>query len=336
MRSPETHSPSLAASNLGTKLGIFTLLAVTCMGMQPGLALAADAELSAAAPVYSVIDDARATTRDWSERLARHVDSWFGNAPFEDGGNVTQGQLNLGVFHRQDQGTDVTVRFSARFRLPNFERSAYLFVGRDNPREAIRDTPGLSDLQQQGLQSKPGDRSFLGGLGGTLGDDVSFRVGVGARLQPFAQVRWDRPWVLSPGQVLALRETLFWSRAERFGATTALTYELELQRPWTLRWLGAATITQETRNVEWSGTLGVYRDFGPQMLLSLELPFSGTGTRGTGVGMSDRGVLGKWQQPIYKDWLLGELAVGHFWLRPDALSPRGRAWALGYNLRMYL
>lgn len=231
MRSPETNSPSLVASNLGTKLGIFTLLAVTCMGMQPGLALAADAELSAAAPVYSVIDDARATTRDWSERLARHVDSWFGNAPFEDGGNVTQGQLNLGVFHRQDQGTDVTVRFSARFRLPNFERSAYLFVGRDNPREAIRDTPGLSDLQQQGLQSKPGDRSFLGGLGGTLGDDVSFRVGVGARLQPFAQVRWDRPWVLSPGQVLALRETLFWSRAERFGATTALTYELELQDP---------------------------------------------------------------------------------------------------------
>ena len=336
MRSPETNSPSLAASNLGIKLGIFTLLAVTCMGMQPGLALAAEAELTAAAPVYSVIDDARAITRDWSERLARHVDSWFGNAPFEDGGRVTQGQLSLGVFHRQDQGTDVTVRFSARFRLPNFERSAYLFVGRDNPREAIRDTPGLSGLQQQGLTSKPGDRSFLGGLGGTLGDDVSFRVGVGARLQPFAQVRWDRPWVLSPGQVLALRETLFWSRAERFGATTALTYELELQRPWTLRWLGAATITQETRNVEWSGTLGVYRDFGPQRLLSLELPFSGTGTRGTGVGMSDRGVLGKWQQPIYKDWLLGELAVGHFWLRPDALSPRGRAWALGYSLRMYL
>ena len=186
------------------------------------------------------------------------------------------------------------------------------------------------------MKSKPGDRSFLGGLGGTLGNDVSFRVGVGARLQPFAQVRWDRPWVLSPGQVLALRETLFWSRAERFGATTALTYELELQRPWTLRWLGAATITQETRNVEWSGTLGVYRDFGPQRFLSLELPFSGTGTRGAGVGMSDRGVLGKWQQPIYKDWLLGELAVGYFWLRPDALSPRGRAWALGYSLRMYM
>ena len=65
MRSPETNSPSLAASNLGAELGIFTLLTVTCMGMQPGLALAADAELPAAAPVCSVINDARAITRDW-------------------------------------------------------------------------------------------------------------------------------------------------------------------------------------------------------------------------------------------------------------------------------
>lgn len=306
------------------------------MGLLAGRVVAAADEPRAAASVYPMIDDARASTRDWSQRLARHVDSWFGNTPLEDGAQVTQGQLSLGVFHRQDQGTDVTLRFSARFRLPNFERRAYLFVGRDNPREAIRDTPESFGLQQQGLTSKPGDRSFLGGLGGTLGDNVSFRVGVGARLQPFAQVRWDRPWVPSPGQVLALRETLFWSRAERFGATTALTYDLELQRPWTLRWQGAATITQETRNVEWSGTLGLYRDFGQQRLLSLELPFSGTGTRGAGVGLSDRGVLGKWQQPIYKEWLVGEIAAGHFWLRPDALSPRGRAWALGYNLRMHM
>jgi len=333
------HSPDLinATNTHVAKRGIVVLVAVTCMGLSAGPALAAEAgaEPPATAPVYTVIDDARATTRDWLESLARHVDGWFGKAPLEDGDKVTQGQLSLGVFHRQDEGTDVRLRFSARVRMPNFERSAYLFVGRDDPREAIRDTPELSGLQQQGLKSKPGDRSFLGGFGGVLNDDFSFRVGVSARLQAFAQLRWDRPWVLSPGQVLALRQTLFWSSAERLGTTTALTYDLELQQPWTLRGQGAATITQETRNVEWSGTLGVYRDFGQQKLLSLELPFSGTGTQGNGVGRSDRGVLGKWQQPVYKDWLLGELAVGHFWLRPDALSPRGSAWALGYNWRMY-
>ena len=305
------------------------------VGLSSGAALAAsEADAPAAAPDLPIIETARARTREWSERLASGVDSWFGNTPFEQGGKVSQGLLSLGVFHRQDQGTDVPLRFAARFRLPNFERSAYLFVGRDDPREAVRDTPESSARQRQTLASRPGDRSFLGGLGGVLGDDFSFRIGVGARLQPFAQVRWDQPWVLAPGHVLALRETLFWSRDDRWGLTTALSYELDLQTPWALRWQGAATITQETRNAEWSSTLGAYRDFGPQRLLSLELVFSGTGTQGNGVGLSDRGVLAKWQQPLYKDWLVGELAVGQFWQRPDVHSARRPAWALGYTWRM--
>lgn len=315
---------------------LMAVFAAFAIGPLVAPAHAADAEVAEPTSTIAVIDNARAGTRNLSERLARNVDSWFGDMPFEEGGRVTQGQLSLGVFHRQDQGTDVDVRFTARFRLPNFEKSAYLFVGRDDPRDAIKDTPESTARQREGLANRPGDRSFLGGLGGMLGDDLSVRVGVSARLQPFAQVRWDKPWLLSPGQVLALRETLFWSRDERFGSTTALTYELELQRRWTLRWQSAATITQETRNVEWSSNLGAYRDFRQQRLLSLELLFGGTGTRGTGVGMSDRGVLAKWQQPLYKDWLTGEVAAGQFWLRPDAQSPRGRAWALGYSLKMRL
>ena len=319
------------------RIAVILVITATSFGLVPGTALAADeGDAPAAEPEHPSIDNARAQTRDWSERLARAVDSSFGTMPFEEGGKVSRGLLGLSVFHRQDQGTDVDLRFSARFRLPNFEKSAYLFVGRDNPRVTVRDTPESSARQRQVLLSRPEDRSFLGGLGGVLGDDFSFRIGASAHLQPFAQLRWDKPWVLAAGHALALRETLFWSRDDRFGSTTALSYEHALQVPWTLRWQGAATITQETRNTEWSSTLGTYRDFGAQRLLSLELLFGGTGTQGTGVGMSDRGVVAKWQQPLYKDWLVGELAVGQFWLRPDAQSPRGRAWALGYSLRMQL
>jgi hypothetical protein len=286
-----------------------------------------------------MIDNARAQTRTLSERLARGVDSWFGDIPFEDGGKVSQGQLSLAVFHRRDQGTDVDVRFTARFRLPNLERSAYVFVGRDDPRDAIKDTTDSAARKQQDLlANRPEDRSFLGGLGGAWGDQLSFRVGLSARLRPFAQVRWEKPWVLSPDQVLNFRETLFWSRADGVGGTTALTYALALQTPWSLRWQNEATLTQETRNMEWSSTLGLYRDFGDQQLLSLEALLSGTGTNDsktqTGLGMSDRGLLVKWQQPLYKDWLLGELAAGQFWSRPDTYSPRTQAWALGAKLKM--
>jgi hypothetical protein len=308
--------------------------AVVLGAMAPPAVKAAEPDAPPAEPVQPLIEEARTQTRSLSEGLARRVDSWFGDMPFEEGGKVSQGQLSLGVFHRRDKGTDVALRFTARFRLPNFEKSAYLFVGRDNPRETIKDTTASSNQKQQLLASRPEDRSFLGGLGGAWGDDLSFRVGVSSRLQPFAQLRWDKPWELAPGQVLSFRETLFWSRADRFGATSALTYGLELPHPWTLRWQSAATITQEVRNVEWSSTLGLYRDFGLLKLLSLELLYSGTGTQGNGVGMSDRGVLAKWQQPLYRDWLLGELAAGKFWLRPDANSPRGQAWAVGGSLKM--
>lgn len=57
----------------------------------------------------------------------------------------------------------------------------------------------------------------------------------------------------------------------------------------------------------------------------LELPFGGTGTRGTGAGVSDRGVLGKWQQPIYKDWLLSEPPV-RCSTRPGGALARCRGW----------
>lgn len=287
--------------------------------------------------VQPLIEKAREQTRTLSERLARNVDSWFGDEGAADpGARVTDGQLSLGIFHRRDRDSEVDVRFTARFRLPNFEKSAYLFIGRDDPRTAVQDTPesNASSGKQQLLTSRPDERSFLGGLGGALGEQFNFRVGVSAHLEPFVQLRYDRTWAVSPDQVVGFRETVFWSRGDRFGSTTALTYEFALQPQLALRWIGAATITQETRNVEWSSNLGLYRAFGSQKLLSLELLSDGTGTQGNGVGLSDRGILAKWEQPLYRDWLLGEVAVGHFWLRPDSQSPRGRAWALGGTLKM--
>ena len=280
-------------------------------------------------------ETARSRARSFSEWVARGVDSWFGDIPFDDGGKVSNGKVTLGVFHRRDTGTDADLRFTARFHLPNVEKSAYLFVGREDSRDLIKDRPASAAGAQQLQVNRAEDRSFLGGLGATLGDNLNFRVGVSAHLQPFVQVRYDKPWQLSPNQVLAFRETLFWSRGERFGSTTALSYELQVQHKLALRWQGAATITQETRNVEWSSNVGAYRTFGDQQVLSLQFLLNGTGTQGNGVGLSDRGVLLKWEQPIYKDWLVGEVAAGHFWLRPDAQSRRGRAWALGTQLKMF-
>jgi hypothetical protein len=290
-----------------------------------------------ATPTAAVIESTRRQARSTAEWLARGVDGWFGDTPFEDGGKVSDGQLNVGLYKRRDQGTHFDVRFTAHVRLPNFERNAYLFIGRDDPREVIQDTPTAVTGQQRLLADRTGERSFLGGLGVRLRDALDFRVGVSAHLKPYAQARYDKPWTLSPGQLIDFRETVFWTQADKFGSTTALSYEVELSPSLVGRWLNAATITQVSRNVEWSSTLGAYQAMGEQRLLSLEMVASGTGNHGTDhsvAGNSDLGLVAKWEQPVYKTWLLGEVVAGHFWPRPDNMSPRGRAWAVGAGLRM--
>ncbi len=322
------------------KLGVPGALLALTLGSAAGAAAAEPAAEAAAEPgsapvaTQEIVEATRRSVRATAEWLARGVDGWFGDKPFEDGGKVTDGRLSVAVFKRQGEQPDLDVRFSAHIRLPNIEHRAYLFVGRDDPRSAIRDKPDALSSQQRLLAARPEDRSFLAGLGLSLPNAVDVRLGVSARLKPYVQGRYTQLWAWEPGQSLDLRETVFWAQEDRFGSTTALAYEFDCSDTLALRWLSAATITQASRNFDWSSSFGAYQSMGSQRLLSFEALFYGTGAHGTGVGMSDFGLLAKWEQPLYKTWLTGEIAGGHFWPRPDAASPRGRAWALGGNLKM--
>ena len=298
------------------------------------LTAAAQALQAITLATVNVLEGTQRSARSSAEWLARGVDGWFGDIPFAQGGKVTDGRMSLGWRWRQDAGHRVDLRFSARFRMPNVERRGYLFIGREDPREVLRDTPDTVLNQQQLWTANRGERSFIAGLGVTLRDVVDFRVGLRSSAKPYAQARVELPWSPAPGHELTFRETFFWTHGDRFGATTVLSYDLALSPVLALRWLNVATITQVTRNVDWSSTLGAYRAFSGQRLLSLEVLFSGTGTHGVGIGSSDRGLLAKWEQPVYQDWLSAEVLGGHFWPRPDATSERGRTWALGATLKM--
>ena len=278
------------------------------------------------------IESARSSVRSTAEWLARGVDSWFGDKPFTDGGSVTAGRISLGVLKRQDEGFDVDLRFNARFRLPNIEEQTYFFFGRDNPREVISDKPGAFSRQQRLLAETAADRSFFAGLGRSVSDSVDFRIGFRGGLNPYVQGRYRKPWMPGPADLVEFRQTLFWSLDDHLGSTTALSWERAYSPTLAGRWLNAATITRVNRKFEWNSSLGAYKALGGQRLLSLEA--LATGKQGSGVAVSDYGLQTRWEQPIHKDWLLGELVLGHFWPRNDATQPRGRAWALGGTVKM--
>lgn len=293
------------------------------------------APATGAADETRVLERVRATVRSATEWLARSVDSWFADQPVNSPGRFSDGRLDLGVLKRQGLGADVDVRFNAHLHLPNLRRRTYLFIGRADPREAARDLPEQIAGQQNVLRERAVDRSFLAGLGVALRDNIDLRVGVRARLKPYVQARYEQPGELAPGHRLVLRETVFWTYDDRLGSTTALTYDWAVTPGLTLRWVNAATITEVSKNFEWASTVGLYRLLGAQRFVSLELLVNGTGTQGTGQGLSDYGALVKWTQPIHEDWLLLELVAGHFWPRYQATSERGRAWALGAGLKLH-
>ncbi len=310
--------------------------------------LAASAAVPAPAPGNGTLDAAPATTpvdealgvlastrravRAATVWLARGVDGWFGDQPFDDGGEVSDGRLSLHLWTRQGEDLDATLRFSARMHLPNIERQAYLFVGRDDPRDVVKDKPDEFSREQLLLKQEAADPSFFAGLGLTLYDLIDFRLGFRGGLKPYAQARYRHAWDLSDVDRIEFRETVFWSVDDRLGSTTTASYSHAFSPTLAGRWLNSATITQELRAFEWSSILGAYQTRGAQRLLSLELIFSGE--QDSEVPVSDYGLQMKWEQPIHEDWLIGEIIVGHFWPRDSPQGARGREWALGGGLKL--
>lgn len=281
--------------------------------------------------VDEAIESTRSTVRSTAEWLARGVDSWFGDRPFEQGGKVTNGRASIGLLKRETENAKFSLRFNARFRLPNLEQRAYVFVGRDNPRDVVTDKPGALSNQDRLLAETQEERSFFAGLGGDLSDSIDLRLGFRSA-RPYAQARYRYGLDVGDRNLVEFRQTLFWTIQDGFGSTTALSWERAYTPTLAARWLSAATITRDTRKFAWSSILGGYQSFGDRRLLSLEALISGL--EGTGVGPSEYGMQARWTQPVFQNRLIGEVLVGQFWPRPDVLTPRHRVLALGGHLKM--
>ena len=57
------------------------------------------------------------------------------------------------------------------------------------------------------------------------------------------------------------------------------------------------------------------------------------GETGAEENVDEYGVRMKWTQPVYREWLIGEFIVGHYWPQREDRE-RERAWAMGVNLEM--
>lgn len=286
-----------------------------------------------------LLDVSRTRVRGFSLWLGETVNDWFGDRPFEDGGKVTHGRLGLRNLWRQDEGWDTSVRFRARFDLPNLRDKAYFFLGRQNERELVTDQSEAFTREQLLLQeSQRDDQSGFAGLGVALRKHFDFRAGVRGGLKFYSQARYRKQWALSEEDRIEFRETVFWTTRDKFGSTTSFDYQHRFDPTLALQWQNSATISDRTDDFAWGSSLGLFKQMGKDRLLSAELIARGeTGAR---ENVGEYSVRMKWTQPVYREWLIGELIVGHYWPQYDDededgdIRERERSWAVGANLEM--
>ena len=311
-------------------------MAMVCLTAASGVA--AQQSSNDATPAQNVdietsVESARSAARAAAIWLASGVDSWFGDKPFGEGGEVSDGELNVKFYSRQDQKTDYSVTFNARFKLPNLESQTYLFTGRDTIADVVKDRPAVFAAKQRLLQRNSTlDTTFFAGFGRGVGDAVDARIGFQGGLKLFSQVRYRKGWMPTTDDTVDLTQTVFLTQADRLGSSTVVSYQHQFSPTLVGRWLNAVIVTQAEPDAEWNGSLGVFKSMGQQRLLSLEVLASAK--QNTGLSLTDYGLQMRWEQPVLNNKLLGEIVIGHFWPQSLNAEDRSTAWAIGTGLKM--
>lgn len=312
-----------------------SLLSIALLLALPSLASAqpaANPVSPQAAQEQDLLEQSRTQVRGFSVWLGETVNDWFGDRPFEEGGKVTHGRLGLRNLWRQDEGWDTNVRFRARFDLPNLRDKAYVFIGRQNERELVTDQSEAFTREQLLLEERrKEDQTGFAGVGLALRKNLDFRVGVRGGMKFYTQARYRKQWALTEQDRIEFRETIFWNNKDKFGSTTALDYEHAFTPTLSLHWQNATTILEKTDDFAWGSSLGLFKRFGDDRILSGEMVV--TGETGAEENVDEYGVRMKWTQPVYREWLIGEFIVGHYWPQREDRE-RERAWAAGVNLEM--
>ncbi|TVP90127.1 MAG: hypothetical protein EA347_03500 [Thioalkalivibrio sp.] len=305
----------------------------SCLLAAPALAEDVNAEGDAETdeeveiPVLEVTREGLHESAYW---LVTNVDSWFGERPFEEHGRVS-GTLRTRALYREDDGLDTDFRYRLQVHMPNVSEWGYLFIGRDNERELIRDEDEAFRREQSLLpESRDEDQTFFVGIGRLLRENLDVRLGVRGGYKLYAQARYRKTWWVTDDSNIDYRQTLFIAVADGLGTTTGLNYALALGPDTAFRWRNSATIGTETDGVEWSTSLGLYRTFGRDHELSFEL--LGKGDTDGAVLVKEYGLRAIYSRPLYRDWIIGELIGGYFWPRGEEDPERYETAAAGLGV----
>lgn len=264
------------------------------------------------------------------------LDTLFGGEPNVENARRVSGRLELSSIYTEVDGNSPKVRLRVNYDLPTLKHRFNLFLGREDPDEAIQDRREPFAVRSS-VFGVEGDEKWLTGLGysppGRYSDKLDFRLGV--RLQSeskiYVQGRYRRNFFVGDRAVVRFRETAFWENREAgFGATTSLDFDRVLRPDLLLRWGNVGTVSEAIDGLAWRSSVLTYMNLRGTSALSAELFVRGE--TGADVPLREYGMRAIYRRSVLRRWLFGEVIGGYTFPRKELLDDREGSAMIGFGV----
>jgi hypothetical protein len=293
-----------------------------------------------------VPDEVHGSWIDWLQRkVSRTVcgsalwfDGLFGESDVYQERDVSYGRIFLGLWWDERDGIDFKFRFRVRMALPQLEKRANLFLGRDDVDNFLSDQNDSAEgLPGSFTDSEEEEWLFGVGFAPVRGRRSRLSIEPGLRLKipldPYVKVHYRYNLFVEPRRTqVRFRETLFWRKSDGSGFTSRVDVEYMLSQRFLTRLSASGTVGESRRGVDWYSGLRLYHYLGSGRALAYLVEVFGE-TRKE-VPIEDYGVRVTYRQSILRRWLFAELSGGLNWPRRTLAETREINPGLGIGFEM--
>jgi hypothetical protein len=264
-------------------------------------------------------------------------DGLFGGEPDVENARAVSGRVELSTIYSEEEGTDPRARLRLKYDLPNLDRRVNLFLGRDDREDVVQGREKGAAIRSSVFGIETEDR-WLAGLGysppGRWAERVDFRVGGRLSTSPeiFLQGRLRRNYFVGDRTVWRLREVLFYENRDGFGSTSSVDLDYVVGPKLLFRWGTVGTFSEVTEGLDWRSATVLYQNLRERSAIAYELFVRGS-TDGE-VMFREYGARTVYRQPLFREWLYGEVITGYSWPRYFRDEPRDGSALVGFGLEL--
>jgi hypothetical protein len=282
---------------------------------------------------------------DWSRRelfrflclSARWFDGFFGEERYDDSAKDVAGRVSYTTELRERLGTSENIRFSVKLPLPNLNRRFKFVVERDDERRTIE---GRTDVEPGAVAAGPtGQETTQVGVGLQLGEIIDqlldFRLGLRIRdgtIDPFIRAKYRKEFAETEKTQWRFTQTLFHTRFDGFGETSALDFEAQISPADLFRWSNNGTWSQTTQGLDWRTGVAIYHTYGKGRASFVEVAASGASD--AAVDVANYGIRTAYRQTLGRNWLFGEMYVGRDYPKSLPAVPRDKQYFVGMTIEV--